>query len=81
MYSYPVTSYQRNDVHNALPKNYKIDWWPKNSSNLLPIALSSVTKNANFPFARGPLIPSTVFIGDNLMNDNIGLSIYPFQLF
>ena len=81
MYSYPVTSYQRNDVHNALPKNYKIDWWPKNSNNLLPIALSSVTRNANFPFARGPPIPSTVFIGDNLMNDSIGLEYLPLSTF
>ena len=82
MYSYPVASYPRNDVHNALPKNYKVDWWPKNSNNLLPVALSCITRNVNFPFARGPAIPSAVSLCDNLMCTSIGLKyLSPFSTF
>ena len=58
--TYPVACILRNDASGMMPKNFTVNWYPKNAISQLPVVLNSLTRFVNFPFARGAESPFTI---------------------
>ena len=58
--TYPVACILRNDASGMMPKNFTLNWYPKNAISQLPVVLNSLTRFVNFPFARGAESPFTI---------------------
>ena len=67
---YPVATLSQQTTSKMYPKNFVMDWYPKNANLHLPVAIGSNAK-MNFPFLAGPPPPTSILHHHHVMYTGI----------